>query len=288
MISSGVRALLSGLTLTLFVAQSAPPAGDPAAPNDPSAPLAHDGVPVLVRRSPRPEREGAKENSPTNDPTHTRFPDRALALIEAPSLFEKCTGWFFGPDVIATAGHCVYEGGWADLSTVRVIPAFDGPQSKPFGECRARRLYSTRGWTEFRDEEYDYGAIKLDCRAGDTIGWFGYGWNASLKEGEKTMVSGYRDVIEPPPAPTLMTAIHLRPVSGSVGGMTSFQLFYDDETGPMTSGAPAVLATCLTCVVAIHTTSDHPGKTPLHARFRHGTLISRRVFENLRAWREAR
>ena len=29
------------------------------------------------------------------------------------------------------------------------------------------------GWTVSANEEYDYGAVKLNCTVGNTVGWFG-------------------------------------------------------------------------------------------------------------------
>jgi glutamyl endopeptidase len=58
-------------------------------------------------------------------------------------------------------------------SGLAVWPGRDG-SSAPYGSCTVRTLYSVTGWTSSRGEQYDYGALKLNCTVGNTIGWFGY------------------------------------------------------------------------------------------------------------------
>ena len=90
------------------------------------------------------------------------------------------TGWFIGPRVLITAGHCVYikgsgvpnRDGW--VTRMRVIPGRNGTV-KPCGEVVATKFHSVRGWTEHRNEEYDYGAIVLDERLSNPKGWIGFG-----------------------------------------------------------------------------------------------------------------
>jgi V8-like Glu-specific endopeptidase len=90
------------------------------------------------------------------------------------------TGWFISPRVLITAGHCVYikgsgvpnRDGW--VTRMRVIPGRNGTV-KPHGEVVATKFHSVRGWTEHRNEEYDYGAIVLDEPLVKPTGWIGFG-----------------------------------------------------------------------------------------------------------------
>jgi len=75
-----------------------------------------------------------------------------------------CTGFFIAPDVLGTAGHCVYdsdEGGWA--TSIEVIPARngDGVGSEPFGRQTSTDYWSVNGWVNSGLPEYDYGAVIL-------------------------------------------------------------------------------------------------------------------------------
>ena len=88
----------------------------------------------------------------------------------------RCSGVMIGPNTVSTAGHCVHTGGpggaLRPVASYRIYPGRDGAVS-PYGFCTARTLYTVLGWTLASDEEYDYGAIKLNCTIGNTVGWFG-------------------------------------------------------------------------------------------------------------------
>lgn len=93
------------------------------------------------------------------------------------------TGFFVGPRVVLTAGHCVYmhdHGGWAD--TIEVIPALDG-SSRPYGSVVCGHFHSLKGWTKNKKSGYDYGAIILpeNSALGQKTGWFGFCYHSSDK-----------------------------------------------------------------------------------------------------------
>lgn len=76
-------------------------------------------------------------------------------------------------DMVSTAGHCVHDLwlGWA--KNVVVVPAFksrtSGPQQRPFGTWRARRLTTTGEWRYFENFSRDLGYINVFRRNGRTI-----------------------------------------------------------------------------------------------------------------------
>ena len=101
----------------------------------------------------------------------TTFPARATVLITF--SLGRCTGWLIGPNTVITAGHCVHPGGGGSFypaSSYRIYPGRNGGGS-PYGSCTAKWLASVRGWTTTGDDRYDYGAIKLNCAIGNTVGW---------------------------------------------------------------------------------------------------------------------
>lgn len=120
----------------------------------------------------------------------TSFPERAVALITFNG--GRCTGWLYGKDIVAAAGHCVHDGGsggsWK--TNVVVYPGRNGSYS-PYGSCSAKQLHSVQGWTVDGNQEYDYGAIKLNCSIGDTTGWFGYWWQSGSLDNLPSIINGY-------------------------------------------------------------------------------------------------
>jgi glutamyl endopeptidase len=202
------------------------------------------------------------------------FPHRAVVLINGGGT--SCSGWLYGENVVATAGHCVFEKGvWFTNVTVVSTPS-------PRRTCNAKTLFSTVGWTTAAAEEYDYGAIELDCDMGLTSGWLGYGWETIAPRNARTKVIGYlsRPANRPP---------ELFSSQGKIDAARSDQLFHDNDTLIQMSGSPILVdrRNCRGCAVAIHSRAAHAGAAP-HDTSNHGPVISRRVFENLRAWKQRR
>jgi glutamyl endopeptidase len=103
------------------------------------------------------------------------YPNRAIVYISYNGS-HLCTGFMISQNTVATSGHCLHTGGsngqWRQTSLFRVFPGRDGTSS-PYGSCGATRLHSVTGWTSNRLATHDYGAIRLDCTVGNTVGWFG-------------------------------------------------------------------------------------------------------------------
>jgi glutamyl endopeptidase len=233
--------------------------------------------------------DGVDDRTPVDDPTE--FPSRSM--VHVVSDLETCSGWLYGKDIVATAGHCVSDGHgrWASLGQVRVVPAHYGEASfaasEPFGFCGASRLYSTVGWTESEDEDYDYGAIKLNCEIGKQTGWLGYGWTALSLVGKPVNVVGYKHVKSLAKCKGKGGDFVLACWGpGNVKDSSTHQLFYSADTSPETSGAPVLdSSACASCALAIHANRTHKPAPSAHQDWNHGAVISRQVFQNLRAWR---
>jgi V8-like Glu-specific endopeptidase len=182
------------------------------------------------------------------------------------------TGWLVGPRTVITAGHCVYihsNGGWA--RRIEVIPGRDGAE-RPFDSCIATDFRSVTGWTRDRDRSYDYGAIQLleDCRYGDQLGWFGYGYYGDDRLNRLLVnLSGY-----PGDKPSGTQWFHSRRIQR----VTSTTLVYDIDTAGGQSGAPVWLyEDGSRYVVGIHTNGAMTGNS--------ATRITREVLNNIRDWK---
>jgi len=114
--------------------------------------------------------------------------------IEFPSSHAySCTGTVYGPKLIITAGHCVYdsnEGGWA--SGIWASPARNG-NAFPYGTQSAQDWESTTGWVIDGRADHDFAAVIMpDTTLSDQTGWwrFGYYSDAFLLNKNVTIV-GY-------------------------------------------------------------------------------------------------
>ena len=225
---------------------------------------------------------GADTRKRTN-PT-TGYPARAVALITYSRNGSSyiCTGNLIGADTVLTAGHCVHAGdgsgaaGWS--SNVRVYPGRNGSAS-PYGSCTAKRLYSVTGWTETGSEQYDYGAIKLNCKVGNTVGWFGFFWQSSSLTGLPAVISGY------PGDKSFGTQWR---ANGAVSATQALQVFYKNDTfgGMSGSGVYYDKSGCGQCIHSVHAYGLHGGAP--HGSNNHATRITKAAYDNLVAWRNAK
>jgi glutamyl endopeptidase len=103
----------------------------------------------------------------------------------------QCTGFMLSRDVVVTAGHCVYEGGW--VTSYTAVPGKNGG-SQPYGSCSGgiNDVWTTSNWISTGSADYDYGLVKLTCDIGNTVGWFGWWYNTGeTLTGQYLYVEGY-------------------------------------------------------------------------------------------------
>ena len=109
------------------------------------------------------------------------FPWRAVAQLEmvdeTDEVVARCTGSLVGPDVVLTAGHCLYspftygEAGYA--ARVRVVPGRNGDE-EPFGSVWSEQIWVPDRFVESGadDATRDWGLVRLPEPVGETTGWF--------------------------------------------------------------------------------------------------------------------
>jgi glutamyl endopeptidase len=179
------------------------------------------------------------------------FPARALVFFTR--LGDAwCTGWLYGPDVVATAAHCVFEEGRWIASELRAYPGSKGRNiatDRPYGSCGVRAAFAPDGFF-LGDREYDYAILKLDCKVGMATGWFGYWAQDEDLTGLTATISGY------PVDKRLGTQWrHTDRITRTLPRRVEYEI----DTQPGQSGAPVYLhrpdgsAGCSGyCVMAIH------------------------------------
>lgn len=120
------------------------------------------------------------------------YPTRAIVFIEFNGN-HLCSGFMYSPRMVATAGHCVHTGGTAgafrNKNLMKVYAGRDGALS-PFGFCTVLRLHTVVGWATNNDPRFDYGAMRLNCTVGNTVGWFGM-YTPGAPDNTPATISGY-------------------------------------------------------------------------------------------------
>ncbi len=205
----------------------------------------------------------------------TAYPYRAIALllVTFPHRTGKCTGFLVSANLVATAGHCLYYPPFGGRATrVQVIPG-NNVKSEPYGSCLGTTAYSVKGWVSSGQEAYDYGAVKLNCDIGDTVGWFGMRYQTKSLTGTSVTITGYPG--DKKPDNSMWTA------SGKITDSLVRQLLYKISTAPGQSGSPVYNKGCKTyCALAIHAygvDANHPDDNA-------GTRITLPAFYNYSVW----
>lgn len=122
------------------------------------------------------------------DDTRTRVPDTKIFPYSAicrlyiynddDTLAGAGSGWLVGKSTVITAGHNVFDKNlrkW--YKEILVVPGKNGSvdsEVPPFGSYLSDKLYSVKGWTEQLNKDFDYGAIILSKKIGETTGYFGF------------------------------------------------------------------------------------------------------------------
>ena len=208
------------------------------------------------------------------------YPYRATALVtfKQGSGNYICSAWFYGPDILATAGHCVHTGGpggsWS--TNVKVYPGYS-TSGTPYA---AQYLGSVTGWTNSSNPQFDYGIIDIGTNVGTSKGWFGFWWQSASLNNLPSVINGY---------------------PGDKGGSTQWvgvdyvrvtqtnQVFYRTDTYGGESGSPVWhdrppgSASCSNgpCAYAIHAYGTNS------AGNNGGTRINQSVFNNLISWKNS-
>ncbi len=190
----------------------------------------------------------------TRVPDTTVFPYSAIVQLEVDFRFGSalCSGWMMGPDTVATAAHCLYYsglGGWAEAITA--YPGRDGNVA-PFGSVVATHWNVRQKWIDTQGPRHDYGVIQLADPIGNTVGYFGYQYNAKNQFylGKPVTLSGYPGDKYGDEAGTQWM------MDGQIDKVQKRRLFYTIDTYGGQSGSPLygkwTRKECDPCAFGIH------------------------------------
>lgn len=222
----------------------------------------------------------------------TAFPYNTIVEITIPGYNDytgkplgRCTGWLYAPNMVATAGHCVYDktavvNGYYDTKGIRIWPAANGSTADTSKSCGVVKSFVPANWTAGQsqyvrgNEAFDYGAFKLDCSIGGSL--LKYGLTPTV--GDPTRICGY------PKNRALDTQWCS---DDQVRAFDAYQVFYSNDTCGRMSGAPVMVwKNSEWNVTAIHTMPQDPTSNAYnHYTYNHGTRITSSVSADLTTWR---
>jgi V8-like Glu-specific endopeptidase len=196
------------LTAVACAAAVAPPFAVGQA-GDPYATRANPDTPVPVRHY-------SMDHTDPQAPPSTLHSERSLGAPEvgvgltrvsadtlpgSPVVFVnskhmKCTGWLYGPDIVATAGHCVSDElhhlVWSpqDFWVAGQVTETLWRGLKTDEQCSVVRVYTTQGWVQGADSQYDVGALRLSpsCGLGKARGWLGIKVQQAIESSDARLV----------------------------------------------------------------------------------------------------
>lgn len=205
------------------------------------------------------------------------YPSNAVVLITFQDVYGSsyiCSGWLVGSNTVITAGHCVHDQygvGWHTNFTV--YPGYNN--GAPYGSCGVSNAGTVLGWIYTGHPKYDYGALRLDCTVGNTVGWFGF--NKKGRKNKPTRLTGY---------PADKSPYYSQWESADrVAIKTNRQLFYSNDTYGGMSGSPVWSDICNigACVHGIH--AYGPYGSGRKAEFNRATRINKHAYNNIYYWK---
>ena len=216
-------------------------------------------------------------------PDTSIYPFRAIACLRIwVSGFQPfiATGWFIGPQAIATAGHAVFvrsanpavRNRWVDR--IDVIPGMNDGKTPSFGGATSTQFTSTVGWTQNGLREYDYGVIFINEALGNTVGRFLFeAYDDSHLMGAAVNLIGYPETSPDPSVPNGVQWAGARQILS----LDPAFVYYGLHTSSGQSGAPVYINVGGTPhVAAIHAYATPKGNM--------GVRFTPETCQNLTLW----
>lgn len=187
------------------------------------------------------------------------------------------TGGLIAPNVVLTAGHCVYdsEEGW--FQNISFIPGKNEEDSSPFGEAKATHLISFKRWVETAHDFFDMALIILDQDIGYHSGWGSLAYRPlSYLQNKEIHLEGYAWVSDDHP---VENGRNLLGMSYTLKDVQSELFTYIHDTRGGQSGSNLFqMIDQMAYVIGVHTRGEDMGD-----RQNKGVRISHRKFSVLKA-----
>lgn len=179
-----------------------------------------------------------------------QFPYSAICYLEIHfgTTTMRGTGFFIDDNVVATAGHCIYDDELGFATSITVKPGRDGLLSIPYGLAVSKTLAVSTQWHESCDKNYDWGAFSIRSGIIGNPGIFSLTTISDNTTISNAKISGYPATING------STTYKQYEMSGSVSTFTAYKLSYTIDTSGGQSGAPILNSNNV--VIGIHTSGS--------------------------------
>lgn len=189
------------------------------------------------------------------------------------------TGWFAGPSIVVTAGHCLFDTGMGWAHSVAIIPGRSGDDadSRPFGTTSSDRLSVAEDWKNAAAPAADIGCIHLNEPLGDRLGWLAYGSSSiNLSGHPEVRTAGYSEYMA---KNSILTRSE-----GELIGLASGRLFYTLDTKQGASGAPIMGKQEPAQVLAVHAYDEDERVAEIIEESNSGPWIGPDVIDLIDSW----
>jgi glutamyl endopeptidase len=134
-------------------------------------------VPATNPGAPVPEAVFGHDRERRRHEDTASAPWRAVCYLEIKGSSGKGqgTGWMISPDLLVTAGHCIYDANYGGDGKATEIVAYPGRNGNnfPYQPVACVVADAHPSYRAGADPRYDIGILKLSRKVGVEIGWFG-------------------------------------------------------------------------------------------------------------------
>lgn len=106
------------------------------------------------------------------------------------------TGWLISPNAVVTAGHALHTlaDGWAVEVYITPGASHWDIGLAPYGRCKATEIVISKQYYESKDEDHDWGLIRMESNLGSLTGYLGFrSYTVGTLTGYDVYTMGYPD-----------------------------------------------------------------------------------------------
>jgi V8-like Glu-specific endopeptidase len=149
----------------------------------------------------------------------------------------NCTGTLIGPKHFITAGHCVYDVHYKQLTSYLVFsPRQIENGTYPFGQIKAKKIFIQKEFIDSLDIAYDFAVVELAEPIGNKTGWAEFQVITNETSLKKIRITGYpedeiMDTMWSVTCPATINGTQIHYKCDTSSGMSGSSLFSSKASG---------------------------------------------------------